>query len=72
MPRQTADLIALILAVVVALITVATALALLFIELTHPEQDTSVAGDFVGQVVSVLVAALVGYMAGRRINGAPH
>lgn len=69
MPRQTADLIALILAMIVAVVVVGTALTLLWIEVFHPDQSTEVAGDFVSRVVGTLVAALVGYMAGRRING---
>lgn len=69
MPRQTADTIALILAGVVAVITVGTAAVLLWIELTHPDQQTSDAADFVGRVVTTLIAALVGFMAGRQLNG---
>lgn len=65
MPRQTADVIALILAIVVAVVVLLTAVALLYIEVTHPDQDTGKAADAIGRIISVLVAALVGYMAGR-------
>ena len=68
-PQNTADLVALILAVIVAITVVGTAIVLLYVELRSPDQDTSAAADFVSRVVSVLVAALVGFMAGRRING---
>jgi uncharacterized protein YacL len=67
-PRQTADLIALILAVVVAIIVIATAAALLWAELADPHVNTSAAADFVSRVVGVLVGALVGYMAGRQVS----
>jgi hypothetical protein len=69
MPHQTADVIALILAVVVAIVVITTTLALLYIEVTHPDQDTISAADAIGRIISVIVAALVGYMAGRRVNG---
>ena len=68
MPRQTADLVALILVIVVAIVVVVTALTLLYIEITNPRQNTSGAGEFVSRVVSVMIAALVGYMAGRRVG----
>jgi hypothetical protein len=69
MPRQTADLIALILAVVVAIVVVATAVTLLYVQVIHPGQAVDAAADFVSRITSILVAALVGYMAGRRVNG---
>lgn len=65
MPHQTADVIALILALVVAVVVVATAVTLLAVELLHPDQDTIGAAEAIGRIVSVLIAALVGYMAGR-------
>lgn len=65
MPTQTADVVALILAIVVAIVVVLTASALLYIQITNPTQDTSEAADAISRIVSVLIAALVGYMAGR-------
>ena len=67
--RQGADTVALILAVVVAVVVIATTAAVLYIKVTHPDQDTMSAVEAIGRIVSVLVAALVGYMAGRRVNG---
>lgn len=67
MPRQTADIVALILALVVAVVTVLTAVVLLYLAVTSPEQDMAGAADAVGRIVGVLVGALVGYMAGRRV-----
>ncbi len=69
MPRRTADLIALLLACVVSLVVLATAFTLLYISITNPRQDTGYAADAISRIISVLVAALVGYMAGRRMNG---
>ena len=69
MPRQTADLIALILTAVVAIVVVATTLAILYVRVTHPEQDVVPAADAIGRIVAVIIALLAGYLAGRRING---
>ena len=69
MPRQTADLVALILAIVVAIVVIFTAVATLYVVVTNPTQDVSRAADAIGRITSVIVAALVGYMAGRRIDG---
>jgi hypothetical protein len=68
-PQNTADLVALILAGIVAITVVGTVAALLFIELRSPDQDTSGAADAISRITSVLVAALVGFMAGRKVNG---
>jgi len=69
LPRQTADLVALILVLVVAAVVIATSLTILYITLTNPTQDIVRAVDAIGRIISVIIAALVGYMAGRRING---
>lgn len=70
MPKQTADWIALLLAGVVAIVVILTSLFLLYVQLVHPGQDTEYAAEQISRIISVLVAALVGYMAGRRVNGA--
>jgi len=72
-PRQTADVIALVLVIVVAVVVISTTLAILYIQLVNPAQDVARAADAIGRIVSVIVAALVGYMAGRQIrNGNGH
>jgi uncharacterized membrane protein len=68
MKRTPADTVALILAVVVALVTITTALTLLYISITNPDQDIGRAAEAIGRIISVMIAALVGYMAGRRIT----
>lgn len=75
MPKKTADLVALILALVVAVVVIAAAATLLYLQIVHPVQDTSGAADAISRIVATLVAALVGYMAGRATvngNGAGH
>ena len=69
MPRNTADTVALILTGVVAIVTVITAMALLYVSIVSPGQDITRAAEAVSRILSVLIAALVGYMAGRRVNG---
>lgn len=69
MPRQTADVVALLLALILTVVTIATAIAVLYVVVTHPEQDVSRAAEAIGRIVAVITAALVGYMAGRRVNG---
>lgn len=70
MPRRTVDLIALILVLIVAAVVIPTVLVALYISLTNPTQDVSRVADALGRIISVIIAALVGYMAGRRLNGA--
>jgi hypothetical protein len=75
MPQQTADLVALILAGIVAIVTVITAISLLYVSITNPEQDIGRAAEAISRIISVIIAALVGYMAGRRVtngNGEKH
>jgi hypothetical protein len=64
-PKKTADLVALILAVVVAVVVILTAVTLLWISVNNPQQDIVGAADAIGRIVGTIVAALVGYMAGR-------
>lgn len=71
MPKQTADLVALILTAIVGIVVVGTAAVLLVLAVVQPEQDTTGAAEFVSRVVGILVAALVGFMAGRQVEGSP-
>jgi small neutral amino acid transporter SnatA (MarC family) len=68
MPRQTSDLVALILAVVVAFVIIATTIVLLWLALTGQRSAMGTAADAISRFVSVIIAALVGYMAGRQVN----
>jgi len=68
MPRQTADTVALILAGVVAIVIVATTLTLLYLAVVGSDADVSLASDAISRFISVIIAALVGYMAGRRVG----
>ena len=68
MPRHTADIVALMLAFVVVVVTILTAISILYIQITNPSQDVSRGADAIGRIISVITAALVGYMAGRRIT----
>lgn len=69
MPRQTADLVALILAIVVAVVIISTTFALLYVSVTGSDSSVAFAADAISRFVSVIIAALVGYMAGRQVSG---
>jgi hypothetical protein len=68
-PQQTADVIALILTGVVAVVVLLTAVGVIWIEITQPRGEIDQAVDAIGRILAALVAALVGYMAGRKVNG---
>lgn len=63
--RQAADLVALVLVSVVAVVIISTTIGLLFIAVTGSDADMGIAADAISRFVSVIIAALVGYMAGR-------
>ena len=69
MHRQTGDLVALILASVVAVVIITTTLTMLYIAVTGSDADVSLASDAISRFISVIIAALVGFMAGQRVNG---
>jgi uncharacterized membrane protein len=66
--RDTADTVALILALVVAIVIVLTTVVLLWLSITGTANNTSVAAEAISRFVSVIIAALVGYMAGRHVD----
>jgi len=68
MPTHPADIVALILAVVVAITVVITVLVVGWVTINQPDEDLSDAADAIGRIVGVIVAALVGYMAGRKVS----
>ena len=63
--RKGPDQVALILTLTVAVVVIGTAMVVLILEVLRPQQDHAAATEAIGRIVSVLVAALVGYMAGR-------
>lgn len=69
MKRSTADIIALILAVLVAVVVLMATAASLWIAINYPTDRVLVALDAVSKLINVLVGALIGFMAGRRLNG---
>lgn len=69
---RPADYVALIFALVVAVVVIGTAAVVLVIELRSPDQDTSAGAEAIGRLVSVMVALLAGYIAGRSRNGNGH
>ncbi len=64
--RPTGELVVLIFAVTLGVTLVAAAIGVVVVEATHPELDTTPALTALGQVLTVLVGASVGYLAGTR------
>jgi hypothetical protein len=69
--RPTADLIVLALTGLVAVILTLTVLSLLVSEIWYPDRDLGMLADRIAAIVSSLIAAIVGYLAGRGVNGTP-
>jgi hypothetical protein len=69
---KPADWVALIFAIVVAIVVLATAATVLVIELRSPDQDTSKGAEAIGRLIGIMVALLAGYIAGRARNGNGH
>lgn len=73
--RPTADLVVLYLAGVVGTILIITTLAVIFIALFHPQADEGRVIQRIGTLVSNIIGAIIGYMAGRGVttsSGAEH
>lgn len=63
--RATADVVVIILAVLIGLSILLSGAAVFVLEILHPEYDTSVAVETSGELMAVIVGAVVGYIAGR-------
>lgn len=68
--RPTADLIVAYLAVLVGIILIVMTFTLVVSEIWYPDRDLGTLAQRVGTIVSSLVGVIVGYMAGRGVNGA--
>ena len=71
MNRPTGELVVLIFAATLGLVLVALGVGLVALELTHPERDSGPALAALGNVVTVLAGASIGYLAGARRGGGP-
>lgn len=65
--RPTPDLVVMFLAGVVGLIMLITTLAVIFIAIYQPTVDDSKVIQRIGTLVSNLIGAIIGYMAGRSV-----
>jgi len=63
--RSTTDLVVLAITVIVGVVLVSGALAIILIELLHPETDTDSLVRLETEILAVLVGALVGFIGGR-------
>ena len=64
--RSTGELVVLIIAATLGLTLVAAAVGVVVVKANNPELDTTPALTALGQVLTVLVGAAVGYLAGAR------
>lgn len=66
--RPTPDLIVLGLTVLVAIVLIAVTITLIVSEFWHPERDLGQLADRIATILSSLIAAIVGYLAGRGVT----
>jgi hypothetical protein len=69
--RSTADTVLLLLAGSTAFIIIASGLAIILSLFLHPDADLTTAARGIGDLINTLVGALIGYLAGSRVRGAP-
>jgi hypothetical protein len=62
--RPTGELVVLIFAAALGSVLVAFGTGIVILELTHPEVDTTTSVAALGNVITVLAGAIVGYLAG--------
>ena len=63
--RATLDLVVLALVFIVGTVLLMSALAIILIELFHPESDTDAIIEAEAEMLAVLIGALVGFVGGR-------
>lgn len=63
--RSTIDLVVILMTSMVGVVLLLSVVGVLILKITHPELDTSKAGEAVGGVVTTIVGALVGFIGGR-------
>ena len=65
--RPTSDVIVLILTFTVCFVIIADLVFLIFLSLHQPDKDLGEFSRNVGDIVNVLIGAVVGYLAGNKI-----
>jgi membrane protein DedA with SNARE-associated domain len=68
MDRPTREIVVILFAGTVCVLVMLAAAGAIIIELAAPSSDLSAAMGNIAQVVAVLVAAVVGYLAGARLG----
>ncbi len=69
--RPTPDIIVIGLTFVVMLCVVGLSAAVIISSIWFPSHDIASLAQRVGTIISSLIAAIVGYLAGRGVNGQP-
>jgi Na+/H+ antiporter NhaA len=70
--RPTPDLIVLALTAIVIMVLAITVVALVITEIWYPERDQTELAKRIGSIMSSLIAAIVGYLAGRGVTNGNH
>ena len=71
--RPTPDLIVIGLTIIVGVILLVTTATLVISEILYPDRELAQLGDRIATITSSLIAAIVGYLAGRGVtNGNSH
>lgn len=70
-PRSTRDLVVLMVVATACLVLILAGAGLAAVALVNPQADIDAATNALGHALGVLVAASVGYLAGRGRNGGP-
>jgi len=63
--RSAIDLVVIMLTATVGLMLLLSVVGVFVLRFTHPEVDTSRAGETVANIVTTIVGALVGFIGGR-------
>ena len=78
--RSTTDIVVILFTLMIGVAITMTIVGILFIKVQFPQTDVSKASEFVGNVITTVVGALVGFIGGRATgraegangNGAKH
>jgi len=63
--RSTIDIVVILLTATIGVILTLTLLGILLLKILHPDMDTSRGGEAVGNILTTIVGALVGFIGGR-------
>lgn len=63
--RSTTDLVVILFSLMVAVTVIMGAFGLIWIRMTQPQADIKAGSEFLGNIITTIVGALVGFVGGR-------